>query len=177
MIVTPIASLISTKCYPNASTSRDYLLDYVEKGLNTESPWTTMHSPSLGQMSFVMVCPPSLTTDDAHMQQEFGDRQSTVFWRFKKVLISIVWGCMFPTYFCQFFKKIIIKDKRDFSLKDLVVSGVIMKKFLEGRQYFTLSEVFEVELSNGEKMEVLFDEEIVIKGVGVHNFQCEYKSQ
>ncbi|CAB4003154.1 partial [Paramuricea clavata] len=28
-------------------------------------------------------------------------------------------------------------------------------------------EVFEVELSNGEKMEVLFDEEIVIKGVGL----------
>jgi hypothetical protein len=28
---------------------------------------------------------------------------------------------MFPTHFCQFFKKTTIKDNRDFSLKDLVV--------------------------------------------------------
>lgn len=92
---------------------------------------------------------------------------STVFWRLNKVLIAVVWGDMFHTHFCNFFKQITVKDNGDFSLKDLVVpEGVFVIKFLEGtRRQFTLSEVFEVELSNGEKIEVLFDEEIVIKSL------------
>ncbi|CAB4003459.1 Hypothetical predicted protein [Paramuricea clavata] len=97
---------------------------------------------------------PHIRDNDLEMGSELS---STVFWRFKKVFISVVWGCMFPTHFCQFFKKITIKDDRDFSLKDIVVGGVTMKKFLEGtRQQFTLSEDFKVELSNGKKMEGSF---------------------
>jgi hypothetical protein len=92
---------------------------------------------------------------------------STMFWRLKKVLISIVWGDMFPTQFIQFFKMIIIKDNKEFSLKYLVVpEGVIVTKFLEGtRQRFTLSDVFDLELSNGVKMNVLFEDEVLIKSL------------
>jgi hypothetical protein len=49
------------------------------------------------------------------------------------VFISIVWGDMFPSHFFQFFKKIMIKNNGEFSLKDLVApEGLIVTKFLEG---------------------------------------------
>jgi hypothetical protein len=51
----------------------------------------------------------------------------------QKVFISIVWGDMFPSHFFQFFKKIMIKNNGEFSLKDLVApEGLIVTKFLEG---------------------------------------------
>ena len=85
----------------------------------------------------------------------------------QKVFISIVWGDMFPSHFFQFFKKIMIKNNGEFSLKDLVApEGLIVTKFLEGMwQRFTLSDVFDLELSNGVEMNVLFQEEVLIKSL------------
>jgi hypothetical protein len=60
-----------------------------------------------------------------------------------------------------------IKNNGEFSLKDLVApEGLIVTKFLEGMwQRFTLSDVFDLELSNGVEMNVLFQEEVLIKSL------------
>ena len=55
---------------------------------------------------------------------------STVFWRFKKVLIEIVWGAKFPELFCHFFKKIMASTDGRFTLQDLVMpNGVAVTSF------------------------------------------------
>ena len=92
---------------------------------------------------------------------------STVFWHFKKVLIEIVWGTKFPELFSRFFKKIMASTDGKFTLQDLVVpNGVPMKRFHTSTPtQFCLSTTFRLELNNGNKMEVLFDEEEFIRSL------------
>ena len=99
---------------------------------------------------------------------ELGSQLSSmVFWRFKKVLIEIVWGAKFPELFCHFFKKIMASTDGKFTLQDLVVpNGVAVKSFhMNTPPQFCLSTTFKLELGNGEKMEVLFDEEEFIRSL------------
>jgi hypothetical protein len=52
---------------------------------------------------------------------------SAVFWRAKKVFVAVVWGEMFATHFCKFFKKIMKKDNGDLSSEPLSIpDGTVM---------------------------------------------------
>ena len=85
---------------------------------------------------------------------ELGSKlSSAVFWR-AKVFIEVVWGDMFASHFCKFFKKIMKNDNGDLSSEPLSIpDGIAMMTFQRSTgPQFSLSEVFEVELSNEEKM-------------------------
>ena len=94
-----------------------------------------------------------------------GELSAMVFWRLKKVLIEVVWGEMFHSHFWNFFKKIssTSPDGTDtFDIHNLPQEVVVEEFEVSVPKKFTLSEVFHLELSNGETMEVLFQEENVI---------------
>ena len=92
---------------------------------------------------------------------------SAVFCRAKKVFIEVMWGEMFASHFCKFFKKIMKKDNGDLSSEPLSIpDGIVMTTFqTSAGPQFSLSEVFEVELSNEEKMKVFFDDEALIEAL------------
>ena len=92
---------------------------------------------------------------------------STVFWRLKKVLIEIVWGTMFPELFSRFFRKITSSSDGKVASHALVIpNGLAVKSFQTSTPpQFCLSQIFKLELSNGEKMQVLFDEEEFIQSL------------
>lgn len=78
-----------------------------------------------------------------------------------------MWGEKFTSHFCKFFKKIMKKDNGDLSSEPLSIpDGIAMTTFQRSTgPQFSLSEVFEVELSNEEKMKVFFDEEAQIEAL------------
>jgi hypothetical protein len=81
------------------------------------------------------------------------------------VLIEVVWGKMFHSHFWNFFKKIssTSPDGTDTLEIHNLPQEVVVEEFeVSVPKKFTLSEVFHLELSNGETMEVLFQEEKII---------------
>lgn len=94
-----------------------------------------------------------------------------VYWRLKTTLLEIIWGKMFVSHFTKFFKQIKEATKpgekttASTSIK-LPSNDVQVTKFTKcSPKKFCLAEVFQVTISNDEELQVVFEEEEVIKAL------------
>ena len=120
---------------------------------------------------------PHVQKQNMEMGSEFS---SVVYWRLKKVLIDIVWGTKFFSHFPQFFKAVVATDTatntvtaapsraaRKSKIVPLVLeNGAMIEKFLKSLpQEFHLTEMFTIKLNNGREIDVIFQEDDMIRAL------------
>ena len=111
-------------------------------------------------------CLPHIIERNFELTEDFA---FTIFWNLKSALIEVVWGSLFRTHFPILFREVHTAGERKGEIR------VIDKQFsgdahvVEFRTFtpsvFTLADIFEVTMSNGEKMVVALEERAVIESL------------
>ncbi|XP_065055039.1 uncharacterized protein LOC135683655 [Rhopilema esculentum] len=109
---------------------------------------------------------PHVKDKNSELDEQFS---FTIFWQLKSTLIEVIWGRLFYSHFPKFFQKVETLDGKveTASLKnDLLDESVFLLQFQQVKpDYFTLADVFEIVLSNGDHFTVSLVENEIIKSL------------
>ncbi len=105
------------------------------------------------------------------------DLSGAVFWRLKTTLIEVVWGNLFPSLFCCFFKEVkevlelpgtAVRHKTvitEFVMND--PNAEVVSFFKAKTDQFTLADVYQLRLKDGKCFEVVLQEDKLIPALNI----------